>query len=113
VARIIWKGHLRHHGRAASAQVPLDDVEATVTSDPDALDVAERKEERDRVRAAVATLSAEQREAFVLRHYQGFTYEEIARVMGTPLGTVKWRIHEAVRRLEQAIASRHARGSVE
>ncbi len=93
--------------------VSLDEAEAVVAPEPDALDVAIREEERERIRAGIATLSAEQRETFVLRHYHGLSYDEIARIVGAPLGTVKWRIHEAVRRLEFSIGSHHVRESME
>jgi RNA polymerase sigma-70 factor (ECF subfamily) len=41
---------------------------------------------------------------FLLRHYHGLSYEEVAEALGVPLGTVKWRLHEAVRRLREALA---------
>jgi RNA polymerase sigma-70 factor (ECF subfamily) len=113
VARLVWKDHLRQRGRNAVGGVSLDEAEAIVTPEPDALDIAQRQEETALIRAAVATLPFEQREAFVLRHYQGLTYEEIARVVRAPLGTVKWRIHEAVRRVEASIRPRCVRGSAE
>jgi RNA polymerase sigma-70 factor (ECF subfamily) len=105
VARIVWKDHHRHQGRTVSAGVSLDEAEGVVATEPDALDVAEREEERERIRAGVETLSAEQRETFILRHYHGLSYEEIAGVVGAPLGTVKWRILEAVLRLARALGS--------
>lgn len=113
VARLVWKDHLRHRGRDLYGRVSLDEAEAVVTPEPGALDVAVREQQRERIRAGIADLSAEQRETFLLRHYHGLSYEEIASVVGAPLGTIKWRIHEAVRRLERAIGSRHVRESTE
>lgn len=59
----------------------------------------------EHVREAVALLPDRQREAFVLRHYQGLTYEEIARAQRCSLAAVKSNIHHAVvtlrRRLER------------
>ena len=40
-------------------------------------------------------LSPEHRTVLVLRDVEGLTYEEIARVTGTPLGSVKARLHRA------------------
>ena len=51
------------------------------------------------IREAVASLPADQETAFTLRTYQGLSYEEIARVMRTPVGTVKSRIARAERAL--------------
>ena len=59
----------------------------------------------EHVRRAVELLPDRQREAFVLRHYQGLSYEEIARAQKFSLAAVKSNIHHAVvtlrRRLER------------
>lgn len=47
------------------------------------------------IRAALATLPAEQSLALYLCDVEGFTYAEIAERMGTPIGTVMSRIHRA------------------
>jgi len=39
----------------------------------------------------------------VLKHYYGYTYEEIAEWMGIPVGTVKSRIHGGVRSLRKGM----------
>lgn len=113
IARLVWKDHLRHRGRDLYGAASLDEAEATPTPEPDALRVAERQEERELIRTGIQGLPAEQREAFILRHYHGLSYDEIARAIEAPLGTVKWRIHEAVRRLERSIAPHRVRESTE
>jgi len=60
---------------------------------------AERAELRAAIDAAVAQLSPEHREAFVLHAVEGLTYEEIARRVGCPIGTVMSRLHYARKRL--------------
>jgi RNA polymerase sigma-70 factor (ECF subfamily) len=47
------------------------------------------------IRAAVDALRAEYREVFVLFHEHGRPYEEIAEVVGRPVGTVKTWLHRA------------------
>jgi len=79
----------------------------------DALPAAERQEEGELIRTAIQGLPTDQREAFILRHYHGLSYDEIAKAVEVPLGTVKWRIHEAVRRLERYVAPCRVRGSTE
>lgn len=113
IARLVWKDHLRHRGRDLYGAESLDEVEATPTEEPDALGAAERREEEELVRTGIRALPAEQREAFILRHYHGLSYDEIAMAIEAPLGTVKWRIHEAVRRLERYVAPRRARESTQ
>jgi RNA polymerase sigma-70 factor (ECF subfamily) len=49
----------------------------------------------ERVHAALDELAAEHREVLVLRYLETMTYEEIARVVGRPVGTVRSRLHYA------------------
>jgi len=51
------------------------------------------------IRDAVAELPQGQRTAFLLRMYQGLSYEEIAQAMRCPIGTVKSRMSRAERAL--------------
>ncbi len=50
-------------------------------------------------RAALAKLPMDQREALLLVGAQGMPYEEVAQVMGVPVGTVKSRVNRARIRL--------------
>lgn len=57
--------------------------------------VALRAEMIEQIQAALLRLPAEQRLAVILSDIQGLSYDEIARVMNTSLGTVKSRIARA------------------
>ena len=50
---------------------------------------------RERVSAAMGRLTPEQREAFVLKHLEGRSYEEMAAVMDTSVASLKMRVHRA------------------
>jgi len=61
-------------------------------------------DERDRgVAEAITTLDAEHRDVLILRFYGGHSYEEIAEILGIPLGTVKSRIFYAVKSCRGAL----------
>lgn len=47
------------------------------------------------------------REVLVLRYYQGLGERQIAELVGVPAGTVKSRLHHAVRRLRDEVGSNH------
>ena len=57
----------------------------------------------DRLRRAIAELPDHQREALELRLSDELSYEEIAAVLEIPVGTVRSRLHHAVRRLREAM----------
>jgi RNA polymerase sigma-70 factor (ECF subfamily) len=62
------------------------------------------------VRSALERLSAEQREAVVLKIYQGFKFEEMAEILSCPVSTVKSRLYTALDLLKGTLAPIHARG---
>ena len=68
-------------GRVAREQTP-----------PDAL---EKREEHEQVLAALGRLDAEYRAVLVMRDVEGFDYQQMADVLGLPLGTLKSRLFRA------------------
>jgi RNA polymerase sigma-70 factor (ECF subfamily) len=60
---------------------------------------------RSRVREALQTLPAPQREALTLAYFGGYTQREIAGLTTTPLGTVKTRMLAGMKRLRETLDS--------
>lgn len=56
------------------------------------------------VERALASLTAEQREAVILKIYQGWKFEEMAEALGCPVSTVKSRLYAALDRLKEMLA---------
>lgn len=63
-----------------------------------------RGEISEAVNAALKQLPEHQREAFVLLRYKEMSYEDIAKVMNAPVGTVKSRVVRAERALRPLLA---------
>jgi RNA polymerase sigma-70 factor (ECF subfamily) len=57
--------------------------------------------ERVRLKRALMQLREEQRELIVLARYQGLAHQQIAALLGVEIGTVKVRIHRALRELRE------------
>ena len=66
-------------------------------------EVQSRKEEWNEVLEALSTLNEETRLPIILKHYYGYSYEEIGQMVGVPLGTVKSRVHNGISRLREEL----------
>jgi len=64
---------------------------------------AARAMERERVRAAIAQLSEEQKQGLALAYFQGLTQSQIAAILDLPLGTVKTRIRLGMEKLRRLL----------
>jgi len=78
-----------------------EDEAPSTTSGPD--DTAEAKELGDAIVVALNGLSAKHRTAFILREFEGMSYEDMAGVMGCSVGTVMSRLHHARKKLQQSL----------
>jgi RNA polymerase sigma-70 factor (ECF subfamily) len=74
---------------------------------------AVKRQEHRRVRLALASLTALQREALELAYFSGLSHSEIAEHIGVPLGTVKSRISAAMRRLRYLLSDGQVEGQAE
>ena len=71
----------------------LDDLEIAGRERADA--EVERRELAQQLHAALSRLTSEQREAFILKHVDGRSYEEMAELLGTGVDALKMRVHRA------------------
>lgn len=108
VARNVCRDRLRRRGLERAAF--LDDGDETAARaassapNPEALVLA-RADARD-VQRALADLPEGQRTALVLFHVHEASYEQIARTLGIPIGTVMTWIHRGRKRLRDAMEAR-------
>jgi len=81
-----------------------DDLMHSVPSGDPAPDrLAMAGQTRRRVAEAMNELSAVERAAFVMRHFEGVSMEEIGRVLGCQTGAAKHSVFRAVHKLRQAL----------
>jgi RNA polymerase sigma-70 factor (ECF subfamily) len=79
--------------RTAVADVPFDEVAEAVESSL----------ERERVRRCLGSLTELQRESVTLAYYGGYTYNQVASLLGVPGGTIKTRMRDALIRLRDCL----------
>jgi len=87
----------------------LDGLLDTGWAPTDDLDTPERhaiaSEKRRTIERAIAELPEDMRSAIVLRDVQGFSYDEIAQMLGANVGTIKSRISRGREKLREKLSS--------
>jgi RNA polymerase sigma-70 factor (ECF subfamily) len=91
---------VRSENAAAAREQKL--VPGPVTGD-DVVELAETALDRQQVRRCMGTLTALQAEAVKLAYYGGYTYPQVAGLLGVALGTVKTRIRDGLIRLRDCM----------
>jgi RNA polymerase sigma-70 factor (ECF subfamily) len=79
--------------RVASSAVAYDEVAEEV----------EVRLDRERVRRCLGSLTELQRESVTLAYYGGYTYREVAGLLGVAIGTVKTRMRDGLIRLRDCL----------
>ena len=79
--------------RVASSAIAYDEVTEAV----------EARLDRERVRRCLGSLTELQRESVTLAYYGGYTYREVAELLGVPVGTVKTRMRDGLIRLRDCL----------
>jgi RNA polymerase sigma-70 factor, ECF subfamily len=87
------RSHSTRELRAATAVIDYDDVTEAVQASLD----------RERVQRCLSSLTELQRECVGLAYYSGYTYREVAGLLGVPPGTVKTRMRDGLIRLRDCL----------
>ncbi|HSG99978.1 MAG TPA: RNA polymerase sigma factor [candidate division Zixibacteria bacterium] len=100
----LCKTALSKRGRRAEREADFDYHELTLAH-PGASPEAEalQREQLLQLRSALGALSFTDREIINLKHFQDFSYDEIARALDIPRGTVMSRLYYARRRLAEQL----------
>ncbi|NIR48575.1 RNA polymerase sigma factor [candidate division KSB1 bacterium] len=76
-----------------------DEIPEHISQDPIPVENLERYQETALLHSALAKLADEDREVLVLSRFQNFKYKEIAELLGCAEGTIKARVHRAIKNL--------------
>lgn len=109
IARNLCLDHIKHVRRVkmTSMDTPVSEEGGKVLYFQDVLQDggaspesrAELSEDEARVRECLWRLAPAKKEALILRIYHNLSYKEIAEVTECPVGTAKYRVHEAMQDL--------------
>ena len=82
-----------------------DDQPSAYATPEEDLDRTELRDDLDR---ALSALPGSLREAFVMKHVEGRSYEEMADLLGTTVGALKMRVHRAREALQALLEEKYA-----
>ncbi len=87
------RSHVTRELRSAVAVIDYDEVAEAVEASLD----------RERVQRCLTSLTELQQECVRLAYYGGYTYREVAELLGVPAGTVKTRMRDGLIRLRDCL----------
>lgn len=100
IARNARVDHYRKHWR--ETELGYEGGVDLPAPQPSASDEVARAQETELLHRALARLPVDKREVLVLSRFHDMRYEEIGRVMNCSEGTIKVRVHRAMKELRQA-----------
>jgi RNA polymerase sigma-70 factor (ECF subfamily) len=90
--------------RSATASSRREEKAAVdLAGEPDVAEVVAATLDRQRVRRCLDGLTELQRESIKLAYYGGYSYPQVARLLGVALGTVKTRIRDGLIRMRDCL----------
>ena len=87
----------RERARGGAVTSPVEDLAALAPAAPSAAEPWQKL----RMEKALLRLSAPQRQVIQMAYFQGLERDEMARLLGQPLGTVKTRLRDALIKLRK------------
>jgi RNA polymerase sigma-70 factor, ECF subfamily len=105
-AWVMTLAHRRAVDRVRSEQKAAERerrVASLSTAYDEVAEVVEARLDRERVRRCLGSLTELQRESVTLAYYGGYTYREVAELLGVAIGTVKTRMRDGLIRLRDCL----------
>jgi RNA polymerase sigma-70 factor (ECF subfamily) len=108
ILRIAWNRAISKRRSLASwlrRTTPMDDVAEPVAAGEGQYGWMHSVELQAHATSAIQALTPKLRDALLLAQSGEYQYDEIARMLAIPVGTVKWRISEARRKVRETLAA--------
>jgi RNA polymerase sigma-70 factor, ECF subfamily len=114
ILRNVWLNQLRKRKVAppfVESDGDRDLMEEIPGKSKDSYTILAENEEAERVRSAIHLLPTDFKEIILLREFEELSYQEIAKVLGCPAGTVMSRLGRARGKLRLLLSNPPAKGS--
>jgi RNA polymerase sigma-70 factor, ECF subfamily len=95
VRNLVRRRHKRHRSRPEVDMTQVEDDSPALATARDPIDELARAEQRLALRRAILLLPMHYREVIVLCELNGLSYDQAARIVGRPVGTIRSRLIRA------------------
>jgi len=93
IASNVYRDYLRRNRNFVMIDETLEDNKQRVE------EIVISNDSYEKIVNILQSLSPEKRSVFILKHYHGYKYDEIAEILNCPVGTVRSRLHSAVKHM--------------
>lgn len=80
--------------------IPTEMEDLNLISSQNTEDEVIQREHIRQLKKSLLELPESQRKVFILKHYFSYTYDEIAKILGCPVGTVRSKLHYSILKLK-------------
>jgi RNA polymerase sigma-70 factor (ECF subfamily) len=95
----------KDHVKSRRSTVQVENVPGLVATDGDPEREADLGRVRDEIEMALQSLPVEQREAFLMKHVEGWSYVEMSETLDVSVPALKMRVHRAREELQVLLQS--------
>jgi RNA polymerase sigma-70 factor (ECF subfamily) len=81
----------------------LDEISNKKSEQYDVIDFIESKENYEKIEKALQKLPIKQREVFIMRNFDELSYEEISKITGKSIGTLKANHFHALKKIKEMV----------
>jgi len=103
ILRNLCIDHLRHTNRFSSESIENTQEQLLTTHNPGPEEKLLISELRQKIFGAIDSLPESQKTVVICREMQGLSHREIAEITQTPEKTVRWRLHQARKKLQKML----------
>ncbi|MEG0308606.1 MAG: RNA polymerase sigma factor SigY [Clostridium sp.] len=95
----LYKNYVKKNQKTVLMETNIIDVASHYNGEDKIIDSLQLKE----ALSELQKMPYKKRIAFILKHYYGYSLEEISEILNIPTGTVKSRIHNTIKKLRESI----------